>query len=215
MNSETKRYLASLTDAEEAQRTEYVARIMPTLIELCHFQDGYSAERIANESYAYADAITKKAKEEALSIREARAEKEAGKEVLIDWAREKGSEGIKRTIDQRGLGRNALIEAENEFMEAHCPEGFSNDAYMAYASGDILANNSMAGIDRDAQVELKTLQQNHPGIYQNIRLVWANYRNASAKTVAYQAVLEVDICTPTFNAVTVAKPFPATRREIR
>ena len=212
MDLELTQYLTSLTDPEKIKRVEYAAQILPTLIDKLYFEDGYSQKKIVEEAFAYADALTKKAKEEDGKIMAVRKEKEEGKKKLIAWARDNGSASLKRSIN--ALWLDAYRQAEPEFLEAHIPEGFSVEAYTDYASTGARGFSSTE-IEFDARRELIKRQKKNPEIYRNIKLVWASYSNDSGETIAHQGVLQVDVVTPTFRSFTVAKAFPETRKEVR
>ena len=135
---------------------------------------------------------------------------EEGARALLDWAKKHGSERLKLMIEL-DTGEFTSV-AEYEFVDAHCPEGFSRGAYHAYGNKTETRKRPTLP-ELQALKELKALKAIHPGLYLDEELTWAAYESERQEFTEFsQAVLEVNVVTPTSKTITIAMPFPATRK---
>lgn len=211
MHVETLQFLSSLTGEEQEKRIKYAQNILPTLVSV-HHQEDYSTERILDKAFGYADDFIQKCRDERERVNWAQVQKQLGTEELYSWVMKNGSEKLKQEINIHGKSPQTLIGAEHEFLNAHCPEGFSSNDYLEYDEGTFKDSGSEA--EKKAKQEMKALEKDNPHIYRKIQHVWASYRDERGEITAYQALLQMEIITPNYTTFTVAKPFPETRREM-
>ena len=132
-------------------------------------------------------------------------------EELISWAKLNGSEKLKNMMELN-VG-DIQKTAEDEFVKAHCPKGFERKTYHHYKNGGSRKNPTLEELDSLKQ--LRALMSLHPDLYKCENLFWAvnssYFDNNDNIIKCSQAVLEVNVVTPTGSTYIVVKTFLKTR----